>query len=95
MKVEFLIDARHILLAITCLNDEDLKNPSRKKIEDEIKHQLFRTGENWYISPIEFNEEGEHYNLREKLQDAVPIAKKLFPEFMGIPQSIKFIKDLA
>jgi hypothetical protein len=95
LKVEFLIDARHILLAITCLTDEDLKKPSRKKIEEELKHRLHEGGEGWYISPIDYGEDGEHYNLSEKLREALPIAKKFFPEFMELPQSIKFIRDLA
>ena len=92
VKVEFTIDARHILLAITCLHNEE---PTRKNIEARIKRELFFKGESWYVSPIDFDEEGEHYNLREKLKEALPIGKKLFPEFFDIPNSIKFIKDLA
>lgn len=95
IKVEFLIDARHILLAITSLSDEDLKNPTRKKIEDELKYRLHNSGEAWYLSPIDYGEAGEHYNLSEKLKEALPIAKKFFPEFMELPQSVKFIRDLA
>ena len=94
VKIEFLIDARHILLAITCLTEEDKLKPSRKLIEERLKGELFIRGESWYLSPIDYDEEGEHYNLREELKKAVPIAKKFFPKFMNVPNSIKFIKDL-
>lgn len=93
VAITYTVDARHILLAITCLTSED--NPSRKTIEKVLKDQLSYSGEGWYDSPINYGEEGSHYNLREELKKAVPIAKKFFPEFMGVPNSIKFIKDLA
>jgi len=93
IKVEFLIDARHILLAITELNDEELKKVSRAMVEKELKRQLEMKGENWYISPIDYGESGDHYNLKEKLQEALLIGKKLFPDFFDTPNSVKFIKD--
>lgn len=92
IKMEFLVDARHILLAIAELNDEELKRVSRAMVEKELKRQLKTRGENWYISPIDYGESGDHYNLKEKLQEALPIGKKLFPEFFDTPNSIDFIK---
>lgn len=94
LKVSFTIDARHILLAITCLTEEGLKKASRKSVEEQIRRELFDRGEGWYLSPIDYGEEGNHYNLSEKLKEALPIGKKLFPEFFDTPNSVKFIKDL-
>lgn len=94
IKVEFLIDARHILLAITELNDEELKKVSRKMVEKELKRQLEMKGESWYTSPINDGEEGNYFfNLKDNLEKALPIGKKLFPEFFDTPNSIKFIKE--
>jgi len=95
IQIKFLIDARHILLAITCLTEEEKEKPNRKFIELQLKRELYYKGESWYLSPMDYNEEGEHYNLKEKLKEALPIGKKFFPEFFNIPSSIKFIKDLA
>ena len=92
VRVEFTVDARHILLAITSLHEEE---PTRKNIEARMKRELFYKGEAWYLSPLDYGEEGEHYNLREKLKEALPIGKKLFPEFFDTPNSVKFIKGLA
>jgi len=95
VNVSFTIDARHILLAITCLTKEEKKKPNRKMIEDRLKRDLFLSGERWYTSPIDYSEEGEHYNVKEELKKALPTGKKFFPEFFNLPQSIKFMKDLA
>jgi len=95
IQVKFLIDARHILLAITSLPEEDKKNPNKKMIIDQLKRELKYAGEGWYISPIDYGEEGSHYNLKENLKKALPIGKKFFPEFFELPNSVKFIKDLA
>jgi len=92
IKIEFTIDARLILLAITGLSEADFKNPSREKIEEQIRYDLHSKGENWYFSPIELGEDGGHYNLKENLEKALPIGKKLFPEFFDTPNSIDFIK---
>jgi len=95
IQIQYTVDARHILLAITCLTEEDKKNPTRKMIEEQLRRSLFDSGERWYLSPIDYNEEGEHYNCREELEKAIPTAKKFFPEFMELPASVKFIRDLA
>jgi len=100
VNISFTIDARHILLAISyemCGEDEEenVAKLTRKGIEDILKRQLFLAGERWYTSPIDYGEEGEHYNLKENLEKALPIGKKFFPEFFNVPNSIKFMKDLA
>lgn len=93
VQVNFTVDARHILLAITELTTDKLNKITRKMVENELKRQLEMKGENWYISPIDYGESGDHYNIKEKLQEALPIGKKLFPEFFDTPNSVKFIKD--
>jgi len=95
MKVSFTIDARHILLAITCLMEDEIPKATRKVVEEQIRKELFYKGEAWYLSPIDYGEDGQHYNLSEKLKEVLPIGKKLFPEFFNLPNSLKFIKDLA
>jgi len=95
IQIKFLVDARHILLAITCLTEEEKENPNKKMIIDQLKRELFYRGESWYLSPIVYAEEGGHYNLKENLEKALPIGKKFFPDFFDVPNSIKFIKDLA
>jgi len=95
LKITFTVDARHILLAITSLTEDDKKIATRKMIEEQLRRSLFDSGERWYISPIDYGESGEHYNVRSELEKALPIGKEFFPEFFDIPQSIKFIKDLA
>jgi len=94
MKVSFSIDARHILLAITCMLDDEIKKATRKSVEDQIRSELFYRGEGWYTSPIDCREEGDHYNLSAKLNEVLPVGKKLFPEFFNLPNSLKFIKGL-
>jgi len=93
VRINFTVDARHILLAITCLTEEELQNPSRAIIEERLKRELWYKGESWYTSPFDYDEDGQHYNLKENLEKAVPIAKKFFPEFMDVPNSMKFIKE--
>lgn len=59
-------------------------------VEDELKRQLEMKGTDWY----EFHyEDDDQHGLREKLEKALPIGKKLFPEFFGVPNSIQFIKE--
>ena len=93
IKVSFTIDARHILLAMTCMTEDGLKKASRKSVEKQLRIELFFRGEAWYFEPIEFGEEGNHYNLRSKLKEVLPLGKKLFPEFFDTPNSIKFITE--
>jgi len=95
VNVRFTIDARHILLAITCLMEAEMAKPNRKMIEERLKRELFQSGERWYTSPIDYSEEGEHWDVKEKLKKAIPIGKKFFPEFFNVPNSVKFMKDLA
>lgn len=95
VQIRFTIDARHILLAITCLTEEEKKNPTRSMVEEQLRRSLYDNGERWFLSPIDYNEEGEHYNCREELEKAVPTARTLFPEFMDLPTSVQFIRDLA
>lgn len=95
MKVSFTIDARHILLAITSMTEKDMKKATRNSVEKKLRRELAYQGERFYSSPIDYGEEGEHYNLNEKLKEALPLGKKLFPEFFNLPNSLKFIKDLA
>jgi len=95
VNIRYTIDARHILLAITCLTEKEKENPTRKMVEEQLRRSLYDSGERWFLSPIDYNEEGEHYNCRENLKKAVPTARKLFPEFMDLPTSVKFIRDLA
>lgn len=94
VQIKYTIDARHILLAITGISGKE--EITRKEVEEEIKHQLYMRGEDWYMSPIDYGEEEHlHHNLEENLEKALPLAKKLFPEFFNFPNSIKFIKDDA
>ena len=95
IKISFTIDARHILLALTCMTDEDIKKASRKSVEEQLRKELFYKGEAWYLSPIDYGEDGNHHNLRDTLKEVLPIGKKLFPEFFDTPNSVKFIKDLT
>ena len=91
IQITFTIDARHILLAITELLDNEKQ--TRTNIIKRLKKELFYKGESWYLSPLEYSENGQHYNLKERLKEAVPLAKRLFPEFMG-EQAIDFIRKL-
>ena len=93
VQVNFTVDARHILLAITELTPDKLNKITRKMVEEELKKQLWMKGTDWHDAPINYGEAGNHYNLREELEKALPIGKKLFPEFFGVPNSIRFIKD--
>jgi len=94
IKIAFTIDIRHILLAITCMSDDDIKQATRTSVEKQLRQELFYKGDSWSIGPMEYGEEGNHYNLRENLKEVLPIGKALFPEFFNTPNSVKFIKDL-
>ncbi len=93
MQVTFTVDARHILLAITSLREEEQATATRKQVEDQLRQELYYCGERYYLSPIDYNEEGEHYNLRENLEKVLPIGKRLFPEFFNLPNSVDFIRS--
>ena len=94
MKVSFTIDARHILLAIASMTENDIKKATRNSVEKQLRRELFFNGERFYAAPIDGGEDGEHYNLSKKLEEVLPIGKELFPEFFNLPNSLKFIKDL-
>ena len=91
MNIRFTIDARHIALAIVDLMILDEKI-TKKRIENRIKDNLFDYGENWYISPIDYSENGNHFHSLEKsLPKAIEIGKLHYPDFFGTENSIKFI----
>lgn len=95
VTVKFLVDARHILLAIIELTEGEKEKISRAIIEKELKRQLELKGEDWYDAPINYGEgRNHHYDLNKELEEALPIGKKFFPEFFDTPNSVKFIKDI-
>ena len=95
MKITFTVDARHILLAITCLMEDEIPKATRKMVEEQLRKELFYKGEAWYTSPIDYGEDGQHYNLSEKLEEVLPIGKKLFPEFFNLPNSKVYERSIS
>jgi len=105
IQVKFTIDAKHIILAIMELikgeydygtdtgGEYNITVPklSRCQIEKELRQQLLWNGERFQ----DILEAGLDEMNTQKLPYAIEVAKKIFPEFMDVPNSVKFIKDIA
>lgn len=101
ISIKFTVDARHIVLAILEMftfepvSDKDctlktvIPNPSKKNVEKELRKQLMYQGDK-FLDRIESGLE-EYCNIDEILPEAIKIAQRLFPEFMGVPNSMDFI----
>jgi len=100
-RVTFSIDCRHILLAIAeILTHNEIQEIQEtitvKRVKDHLRRELFYNGESWYCGAIDYGETSNFSSdIKEKIIEALPIGKKLFPSFFDIPNSVKFIKDLA
>jgi len=105
IQVKFTVDARHLALAIMELIEGDydfgsdtggeyhitVPKLSRNKVEEELRKQLLWNGERFQ----DILEAGLDEMNTRKLPYAIDVGKKLFPEFFNVPNSIKFMKDLA
>ena len=96
ISIKFTVDARHIVLAIMDIEigNGRGKEPTKAEVEKELRLQLLWEGqryENRTESGLDY-----HYNdLDKSIPRAIRIANKLFPEFMGVPNSIDFITKKA
>ena len=90
VAIKFPVDGGIIVHAILrmIIDEPDF---NRKMIEKEIRLQLYYDGER-FCDRVGYL--GEDYS-DEEIEKAIKIANKFFPDFMGVPNSIKFMKGLA
>jgi len=96
ISVKFTIDARHLVLAILDIDmgNRGGKEPTRAEVEKELRKQLNWEGQR-FEDRIESGLSSYYCDLEKTLPRAIKIAQGLFPEFMGLPNSILFMKDRA
>jgi hypothetical protein len=103
LQVTFKVDGKHIVLAIydlldTYFSEEEQKilvkesKITKKMVVDKIKDNLKYRGDTWVedISENIITSENEE----EIMMIAVGIAEDLYPEFMGVCNAEKFIKNI-
>lgn len=94
LKIRFTIDAKHILLAIVELLDKDKEKATRKMIEDKIRQMLSLKGRGITDCIDIYQDKDTDDDLREKIKEALPLGEKLFPEFFGVSNAVRFINNI-
>lgn len=103
ITIEHFIDARHIILAIMgvmdVVFDDNLKELvvkekriTKKMVEEELRKSIKYKGDD-LIEDIESNQITSQSD-RNIMMKAVRIAEDLYPEFMGVSNAEKFIKNI-